>query len=333
MRADGARARRRRPRVRTRSREVIDRGDRRARQARHPRQRRRRQLPVRAPRRCQPERLRHRHRHRSQRHLQRLPRAAFEPLQQAGDGVILNISATLHYHGTPLQVHALGREGRRRRAHANLAVEWGPVRHPRRSASRRARSTTPRAWTGCARRAPRRRSRDDPARPVRRRSTRSRDAAVFLRSRRASYVTGDDAGRRRRPVADRPGPRMKALRQLLRLAAATDREARLDRRHLADALPALPRAPPDHRGRASRSARRRWSTSCRASWFGRRGSETLAGHLAGPSDPRNLALACARCNQQKGRGPDAAGPGDDRARQVVVALLERRAARYLEDPR
>jgi len=33
-------------------------------------------------------------------------RAAFEALQHSGDAMILNISATLHYHGTPLQLHA-----------------------------------------------------------------------------------------------------------------------------------------------------------------------------------------------------------------------------------
>jgi HNH endonuclease len=55
--------------------------------------------------------------------------------------------------------------------------------------------------------------------------------------------------------------------------------------------------------------------------------------LEGPSDARNLALACARCNQQKGRGPDAAGPGDARARAIVRTLLDRRAERYIEDAR
>ena len=125
---------------------------------------------------------------------------------------------------------------------------------------------------------------------------------------------------------------MKALRHLLRLAAVTDREARLDgdtwqtrclhcRAHLAITAAGEPLGTTTLEHIVPRS------------WFGRRGSEAVAGHLAGPSDPRNLALACARCNQQKGRGPDAAGPGDDRARQLVVALLERRAARYIEDPR
>lgn len=125
---------------------------------------------------------------------------------------------------------------------------------------------------------------------------------------------------------------MKALRQLLRRAAATDREATLAdgtwqarclhcRAHLsitADGEP-LGTASLEH--------------IVPRSWFGRRGSEDIVAGLDGPSDPRNLALACARCNQQKGRGPDAAGPGDARAREIVRALLDRRAERYIEDPR
>jgi 5-methylcytosine-specific restriction endonuclease McrA len=64
------------------------------------------------------------------------------------------------------------------------------------------------------------------------------------------------------------------------------------------------------------------------SWFGRRAAVDLTAALTGPDDPRNLALACARCNQTKGRGPDAAGPADGRAREIVSALLARRIARY-----
>jgi 5-methylcytosine-specific restriction endonuclease McrA len=64
------------------------------------------------------------------------------------------------------------------------------------------------------------------------------------------------------------------------------------------------------------------------SWFGRRAADDLTGGLTGPDDPRNLAIACARCNQQKGRGPDAAGPADARAHEIVSALLARRRARY-----
>jgi peroxisomal 2,4-dienoyl-CoA reductase len=52
-------------------------------------------------------------------------RAAFEALQQAGDGLILNISATLHYHGTPLQIHASAAKAGVDAMTKNLAVEWG----------------------------------------------------------------------------------------------------------------------------------------------------------------------------------------------------------------
>lgn len=52
-------------------------------------------------------------------------RAAFEALQQAGDALILNISATLHYHGTPLQIHASAAKAGVDAVTRNLAVEWG----------------------------------------------------------------------------------------------------------------------------------------------------------------------------------------------------------------
>jgi len=125
---------------------------------------------------------------------------------------------------------------------------------------------------------------------------------------------------------------MTALRQLLRLAAATDREA--------------VRSPTGWQTRClhcrtavsiSDAGEPLGSTTLEhivpRSWFGRRGSEDLVAQLEGPSDPRNLALACARCNQQKGRGPDAAGPGDARAKEIVRTLLVRRAERYVEDSR
>jgi peroxisomal 2,4-dienoyl-CoA reductase len=53
-------------------------------------------------------------------------RAAFEHLRVAGDGLILNISATLHYHGTPLQLHASAAKAGVDAMTKNLAVEWGP---------------------------------------------------------------------------------------------------------------------------------------------------------------------------------------------------------------
>lgn len=52
-------------------------------------------------------------------------RAAFEPLRQSGDALILNISATLHYHGTPLQIHASAAKAGVDAVTRNLAVEWG----------------------------------------------------------------------------------------------------------------------------------------------------------------------------------------------------------------
>jgi peroxisomal 2,4-dienoyl-CoA reductase len=54
-------------------------------------------------------------------------RAALEPLQRCGDGLILNISATLHYHGTPLQIHASAAKAGVDAITRNLAVEWGPL--------------------------------------------------------------------------------------------------------------------------------------------------------------------------------------------------------------
>jgi peroxisomal 2,4-dienoyl-CoA reductase len=52
-------------------------------------------------------------------------RAAFEALRASGDGLVLNISATLHYHGTPLQIHASAAKAGVDAVTRNLAVEWG----------------------------------------------------------------------------------------------------------------------------------------------------------------------------------------------------------------
>jgi 5-methylcytosine-specific restriction endonuclease McrA len=67
------------------------------------------------------------------------------------------------------------------------------------------------------------------------------------------------------------------------------------------------------------------------SWFPKRAAVDLVEGLEGPDDPRNLALACPRCNQQKGKGPDAKGPAETRAREVVAALRRARMARW-RDP-
>lgn len=52
-------------------------------------------------------------------------KAAFEALCEAGDGLILNITATLHHHGTPLQVHAAAAKAGVDAMTLNFAVEWG----------------------------------------------------------------------------------------------------------------------------------------------------------------------------------------------------------------
>lgn len=52
-------------------------------------------------------------------------KAAFEPLCASKNGLVLNISATLHYHGTPLQVHAAAAKAGVDAMTRNIAVEWG----------------------------------------------------------------------------------------------------------------------------------------------------------------------------------------------------------------
>jgi peroxisomal 2,4-dienoyl-CoA reductase len=52
-------------------------------------------------------------------------RAAFEHLRASGRGLVLNISATLHYHGTPLQAHAAAAKAGVDALTKNFAVEWG----------------------------------------------------------------------------------------------------------------------------------------------------------------------------------------------------------------
>ena len=68
-------------------------------------------------------------------------------------------------------------------------------------------------------------------------------------------------------------------------------------------------------------------------WFGRRAAAALTARVGdAPDDARNLAHACARCNQDKGKGPDARGPSDPRAFAVVATLLEARLARWRPPP-
>ena len=68
-------------------------------------------------------------------------------------------------------------------------------------------------------------------------------------------------------------------------------------------------------------------------WFGRRAASALTEQVgADADDPRNLSLACARCNHDKGKGHDARGPRDARAREVIGALLDTRLLRWRPPP-
>jgi peroxisomal 2,4-dienoyl-CoA reductase len=51
-------------------------------------------------------------------------RAAFPHLRDSARGAVINITATLHYHGTPLQVHASAAKAGVDAVTRNLAVEW-----------------------------------------------------------------------------------------------------------------------------------------------------------------------------------------------------------------
>lgn len=66
------------------------------------------------------------------------------------------------------------------------------------------------------------------------------------------------------------------------------------------------------------------------SWFGKRAAADLTERVGAPDDPRNLAIACLRCNNQKGLGPDKDGPSNDRALQIVATLLAKRDERFMQ---
>lgn len=66
-------------------------------------------------------------------------------------------------------------------------------------------------------------------------------------------------------------------------------------------------------------------------WFDKRAASALVIRVGGdPDDARNLAIACTRCNHDKGKGPDARGPSDARAFAVVETLLGTRLGRWRE---
>lgn len=52
-------------------------------------------------------------------------RAAFDALAASKDGLVLNISATFHYRGMPMQVHASAAKAGVDALTRNFAVEWG----------------------------------------------------------------------------------------------------------------------------------------------------------------------------------------------------------------
>ncbi len=54
-----------------------------------------------------------------------MSRAAFEALKGAGSSLILNISATLHYQGTIMQAHVMAAKAGIDALGRNLACEWG----------------------------------------------------------------------------------------------------------------------------------------------------------------------------------------------------------------
>lgn len=122
-----------------------------------------------------------------------------------------------------------------------------------------------------------------------------------------------------------------ALRRLFLTALRTDAEARLDDAtwstrclHCRTRLTARADGTPE--GHAS------LEHVVPQAWFGKRAAAELTRQVGDDADDaRNLALACARCNQDKGKGPDARGPSDPRAFEVVQSLLVKRLTRW-RDP-
>jgi peroxisomal 2,4-dienoyl-CoA reductase len=54
-------------------------------------------------------------------------KAAFDALRSSGRGLVINISATLHLHGTPMQGHAAAAKAGLDSLTRTQAVEWGPL--------------------------------------------------------------------------------------------------------------------------------------------------------------------------------------------------------------
>ncbi|MBZ5714911.1 SDR family oxidoreductase [Nannocystis pusilla] len=115
-------------------------------------------------------------------------KAAFPLLSRAG-GVIINISATLHYAGTPLQTHAASAKAGIDALTRSLAMEWGP-------AGIRINGIAPGPIDGTEGitrlLAPELRERAERLIPLRRFGSTAEvaDAALFLASPASAYVTG-----------------------------------------------------------------------------------------------------------------------------------------------
>jgi peroxisomal 2,4-dienoyl-CoA reductase len=116
-------------------------------------------------------------------------KTCFEALKTSGDGLVLNITATLHYHGTPMQAHASAAKAGVDALTKNLAVEWGP-------SGIRVNGIAPgpiEDTEGMKRLAPGKIGDRVKAQiPLRRfgASAEIADAAIFLRTSAANYITG-----------------------------------------------------------------------------------------------------------------------------------------------
>lgn len=121
-----------------------------------------------------------------------------------------------------------------------------------------------------------------------------------------------------------------ALRRLFLLALATDADARC-RDHVWTTRCLHCRTRLQVRADGSALGASSLEHVVPQSWFGKRAATSLTREVGDdPDAARNLALACARCNQDKGKGPDARGPADARAFEVVRMLLARRLGRWRE---
>ncbi len=116
-------------------------------------------------------------------------RAAFDKALKANGGQIINISATLHYTGVPFQTHAGAAKAAIDAMTRHLAVEWGPL-------GIRVNCIAPGPiddTEGMTRLMPKgMRDKMEKSVPLQRfgRSDEIGDAAVFLASDAASYITG-----------------------------------------------------------------------------------------------------------------------------------------------